>query len=92
MSGGEAKLDVDVRQALDQLTATARLDVLVCPKQITPSFKQYLQKRREEGALEYNILQLANCAVVKASKQVILEIAAQDDVARIRANPRFTLP
>ncbi len=92
MNGGEAKLDADVRRTLDQLTATAQIDVLVYPKQITPSFKQYLQKRREEGVLEYNILHLANCAVVKASKQVILEIAARDDVARIGTNPRFTLP
>ena len=92
MSKGEAKLAADVKQVLDTLTDTAEMDVLVYPKQISESFKQFLQKKREEGSLEYNILQLANCAVVKAPKQVILEIAAQDEVSQIRMNPRISLP
>ncbi len=92
MSKGESKLDADVKQALDKLADTAEMDVLVYPTQITETFKQFLQKKQDEGILKYNILQLANCAVVKASKRVILEIAAQDEVSKIRMNPRVSLP
>ncbi len=92
MNKGESKLDVNAKQALDRLTDTAEMDVLVYPTHITEAFKQFLREKQGEGVLKYNILQLANCAAVKARKRVILEIAARDDVSQIRVNPKVSLP
>jgi hypothetical protein len=87
----EQKIDKELIGTLDRLGDEDRLDVLVYPKQMGEEFERFLQARKTEGYLEYNILKLANCIVVNAPKKVILEIAARDDVSRITINPRFTI-
>ena len=74
-------------QALDKLTDKEEIDVLVYPKQIGEDFKGFLVTKKNEGVLDYNILQIANCVVIKARKNLILEIATRNDVSRIAINP-----
>lgn len=90
MERGGSKIDQELRQALDKLTDTEEIDVLLYPKQTREDFEGFLLIKKNEGVLDYNFLQLANCFVIKAPKKVILEIAARDDVSRITINPRFT--
>ena len=89
MERSPTKIDPDVMWSLERLGDQQEIDVLVYPTRFGGEFERFLQTRKHQGALDYNILQLANCVVVKASKQAILEIAARDDVAKISANPRF---
>jgi hypothetical protein len=86
----KSKLDQVLKQTLDKLTDQEELDVLVYPQQPGGEFEQFLSGRKNEGWLDYNVLHLANCVVIKASKKIILEIAARDDVSRLTINPRFT--
>lgn len=90
MESGESKLDKELKQALDQLTDTEEIDVLLFPKYMDREFESFLQTQKNKGLLDYSILQLANCVVIKATKKVILEIAARAEVSRISINPRFT--
>ena len=90
METGESKIDRDLRQALDKLTDKEEIDVLLYPKEIGEGFKELLQSKKNEGLLDYNVLEIANCIVVKAPKKIILELAARNDVSRIAMNPTFT--
>ncbi len=90
MARSESKIDQELRQTLDKLTDTEEIDVLLYPKQLGGEIEQFLLTKKKAGLLNYNILQIANCIVIKAPKKVILEIAARDDVSRITSNPRFT--
>lgn len=91
MERGESKIDQDLRRALDKLTETDEIDALLYPKQMGEDFERFLLTKKNEGLLDYNILHIANCVVIKAPKKVILEIAARDDVSRVSINPRFTI-
>ena len=88
---GESKIDQDLMRALDKLADTDEIDVLLYPKQMGEDFERFLLTKKNQGMLDYNILQLANCVVIKAPKKVIQEIAARNDVSRITMNPRFTI-
>jgi hypothetical protein len=88
---GASKIDQDLMRVLDSLTETDEIDILVYPRQMSEEFERFLLGKKNQGLLDYNILQIANCAVVKAPKSVILDIAAQHDVSRITINPRFTI-
>ena len=88
--GSSSKIDQDLMQVLDKLEDADEVDVLLYPRQMDKDFERILQTKKREGALDYNILTLANCVVIKAPKQVILDMAARDDVSRIAVNPRFT--
>jgi hypothetical protein len=90
MERGESKIDKELRQALDQLADQEEIDVLLYPKQLGGEFERFLLTQKKEDMLDYNILKIANCVVIKASKKVILEIADRDDVSRISVNPKFT--
>ena len=91
MERGESKIDQELRQALDRLADTDEIEVLLYPKQMGGTIEEFLLAKKGEGLLDYNVLQLANCIVIKAQKKVILEIANRDDVSRIAVNPRFTV-
>ena len=90
MERGETKIDQELRQALDKLSDEEEIDVLLYPKQMSEDFEGFLLTKKNEGLLDYNFLQLANCFVIKAPKKVILEIAGRDDVSQLTVNPRFT--
>lgn len=90
MERGEPKIDQELRQALDKLTDKEEIEVLLYPKRTGEDFERLLLTKKNEGLLDYNFLQLANCYVIKAPKKVILEIAARDDVSQLTINPRFT--
>jgi len=91
MESRKPKIDQPLQQALDGLMDQAEIDVLLYPTQMREEFKQFLQTKKNEGLLDYNILQMANCVVIKAPKKVILELADRDDVSRITINPKFTM-
>ncbi len=86
----KSKLDQDLKQTLDKMTDQEEIDVLVYPKQSGGEFEQFLFSKKNEGMLDYNILPMANCVVIKASKRITLEVAARDDVFRLTTNPRLT--
>ncbi len=92
METKEAKIDKDLKRELDKLKDENEIDVLLYPKQLGEDLKEFLQTKKNEGLLDYNILQMANCIVIRAAKKVIVEITARDDVVRITMNPRFTAP
>lgn len=91
MGTAESKIDKDLIQVLDKLTDKDQIDVLLYPKQTGEEFETFLLTKKKEGVLDYNVLQIANCVVIKATKGLIWEIAARDDVFRITINPRFTV-
>lgn len=91
MERDEPKIDKELRQTLDELADTDEIEVLLYPKQMGGALERDLLTKKDEGLLDYNILQLANCIVIRSQKQVILEMANRDDVTRITINPRFTV-
>ncbi len=91
MEESKSKIEQELRQALEKLADTDEIDVLLYARRMGEDLERFLLTSKNEGLLDYNILQLANCIVVKAPKKVILEIAARDDVFRIASNPRFTV-
>lgn len=86
----KSKLDQALQQTLDKMADQEEIDALVYPKHSGGEFEQFLFNKKNAGLLDYNVLPLANCVVVKASKKIILEIAARNDVSRVASNPRFT--
>ena len=90
MSTHDSRIDQDLKEVLDTLKDQDEIDVLLYPKVMGKSIKEMLQSKKDEGLLDYNVLAIANCIVVKAPKKIILQIATRDDVSRIAVNPRFT--
>ena len=90
MGNNQPKIDEDLMQRLDALTDEEQIDALLHPKRMGEDLKEFLMSEKNEGQLDYNILHIANCIAVKASKKVILEIAAREDVARVTVQPRLT--
>lgn len=91
MKKRQSKIDQALKQVLDKLADIDEIDVLLYPKQMGEPFENVLLTKKNEGLLDYNVLQLANCIVIKAQKKVILELAARNDVDRVAINPRFTV-
>jgi hypothetical protein len=91
MQTDESKIDQKLRQALDKLADTDEIEVLLYPEQMGGALERDLLTKKDEGLLDYNVLQLANCIVIRSQKQVILEMANRDDVTRITINPSFTV-
>ncbi len=90
MEPGESKIEKQLTETLQRIADEDVIDVLVYPRQLDESFKNFLQSGKSAGRFEYNVLESANCAVVEAKKNVILEISRRDDVTRVARNPRFT--
>lgn len=90
MADPESKLDSALRQTLEGMKEGDEIDVLVHPTRISDSIKSFLSEAKNAGRLDYNVLELANCIALKASKDVIREVARRDDVARLSSNPRFS--
>lgn len=90
MERDEPKIDKALMQELEKLAEEEEIDVLLYPKEMSEDFKGFLVTKKNEGLLDYNILQLANCVVIKARKRIILEIAGRHDVARTTIHPKFT--
>lgn len=86
----ETKIDTDLRAILSKLQDPASIEALIFPSTGKATLETFLQNKREEGSLEFNVLSMAGCIAVRSSKSVILELAERDDVQRIAANPRFT--
>lgn len=90
MKNNEPKIDKALMLALDKLTDEEEIYALLYPKQMGENLKKFLMSRKNEGKLDYNILEIANCIAVKAGKRVILAIAAREDVARVTIQPKLT--
>jgi len=88
---GKSKIDRDLTQALDTLTDQEEIDVLLYPKERDEGLRELLRSKQKGGVLEYNILEIANCIVVRAPKKIILELAVRNDVSRLAMNPKFTV-
>ena len=85
------KIDLELMQILDKLADTDEIDVLIYSRGLmSEELERFLSQKQREQVLDYNILEIANCVVVRGQKQVIFEIANRNDVSRVRANPRFT--
>ena len=90
MVNDELKIDKELRRALDKISDEEEIDVLLYAKQLGEEFERFLLTKKNKDILDYNILKIANCVVIKAPKKVILKLAARDDVSRIAVNPKFT--
>ncbi len=90
MEEGESKIEEQLTETLRRIADEDVIDVLVYPLQLDEGFKNFLQTGKVAGRFEYNVLEFANCAAVRAKKNVILEISRRDDVTRVARNPRFT--
>lgn len=85
-----AKLDDDLVQALQALPEDGEIEVLVHPRGGLGDLENYLAAEKAAGNLEFNILGLAHCAVVRASATGVKNIAARDDVNRVTLQPRVS--
>ena len=90
MKNNEPRIDKGLTLALDKFTDEEVIDALLHPEQMGENLKRFLMSRKNEGKLDYNVLEIANCIAVKAGKRVILEIAAREDVARVTIHPKLT--
>jgi hypothetical protein len=84
------RADFDLRQKLDRLTESDRVDVLVYPTGGTEELFAYLTSRQESGDLQFNVLDLAGCIALRARRDTINELAARSDIVRVAINPTFT--
>jgi hypothetical protein len=86
--------DSTAADELQSLLASMREDeeasVLVYPTGSTRDLLQDLDQHRKAGRADYNQLELAGCIAVRASKNVISQIARRNDVERVIPNPTFT--
>ena len=89
MKQGESKIEEPLTEALQRMADEDVIDVLVYPRQWDERFRNFLQSGKSGGRFEYNVLEFANCAAVRANKNVILEISRLDDVTRVATNPKF---
>lgn len=90
MGNNRSKIDLDLMQKLDALAGEEQIEALVHPMRMGENLSNFLTRAKSEGELDYNILEIANCIAVRASKTVILKIAARDDVSQVTSQPRFT--
>ncbi len=90
MNNHQTKIEKDLMLALDKLNDEEEIDALLFPKLMGESLKKFLMSSKNKGELDYNLLNIANCVAVKASKRVILEIADREDVARVTIQPKLT--
>ncbi len=86
---GQSKIDQELKLALKSLSDAERTDALIHPKYIGQEIENFLLTKKNEGLLDYNILKLANCIFVRATKDVLYKIADRDDVLHISVNPTF---
>ena len=84
------KADPDLRETLDRLKGSDVVDVLVYPTGGTEDLFANLTTRQETGDLQFNVLELAGCIVVRAQRDMINELAVRNDVSRITINPTLT--
>ncbi len=89
MDQGEEKTGKNFAEILEKLKQDEVIDVLVYVNQPTTSFDEYLRGKKEIGELNFNFLEFANCYVIEASKNSLLEILDRKDVFKMEINPRF---
>lgn len=89
MGNNRSKIDEDLMQKLDALADEEQIEALVHPTRMGENLSNFLTSAKSEGELDYNILEIANCIAVRASKTVILEIAAREDVSQVTSQPRL---
>jgi hypothetical protein len=86
--GDESKIDDDLAQLLE--TSSDRdVEVLLYSEGDFDELEDYLSAKAKDGLLRFNRLPLANTIVVRAPSDLIREIAARRDVARVVLNPTF---
>lgn len=90
MESEESKIDEQLIENLQRIADEDVIDVLVYPRRLDEDFKNFLLSEKTAGRFEYNVLEFANCAAIRAKKKVILDISRRDDVTRVASNPRFT--
>jgi hypothetical protein len=92
MQSGKSKIEPELKEALDKLEDEDEdeIEALIFPKKQGGEIERLLQAKKKAGELDYNVLLIANCIAIKASKKFILELASRDDVIRLSANPKFT--
>jgi hypothetical protein len=86
---GSEKISKELVDALSGLAESEVIDVLVYVKEPAAGFDAYLQAEKERGQLRFNYLEYADCYVLEASKQLLLELADREEVSRMTVNPRF---
>jgi hypothetical protein len=86
---GSEKISKELMDDLSELTESDVIDVLMYVKKPAAGFDEYLQAEQEKGELRFNYLEYADCYVVEASKQLLLELADREEVSRMTVNPRF---
>ncbi len=90
MGKNRPKIDEDLKRQLKELGDDEQIDVLLHPGRMEGNLKRFLMSGKNEGELDYNILEIANCIAVKSTKKVILEIAARDDVGQVTIQPTLS--
>lgn len=90
MTDSSSKLDDDLTQALQALPVDGQIEVLVHPRGVIGELEDYLASVKAAGDLEFNVLELAHCVVVRASATAVQNIAARDDVEKVTLQPRVT--
>lgn len=81
--------NTELVEVLNKLKENEEIDVIVYVKKPVTDFDKFLQVKKEKGELKFNFLEFANCYVVEASKHLLLEIVAREDVSRMEINSRF---
>lgn len=89
MEQSERKTNKVLVEVLNKLKEDEEIDVIVCVKKPVTDFDEFLQVKKEKGELKFNFLEFSDCYVVEASKPLLLEIAAREDVSRMEINSRF---
>ncbi len=83
------KIDKDLTELLNVLGDEDRTEALFYPENTLEELDRLIRSRGGKSDLEYNILKLANCAVVKARKRIICELAAQAGVLGVHSSFRL---
>ena len=83
------KIDDALRQQIEKLSKATEITCLVYPANKMTDLKSLMERKEKQGFIEYNELYLAGCFAVRTSVQLVFELADEDVVGRIAANPTF---
>ena len=90
MAKNQPTISVDLQRLLDGLADEEQAEALLYAGPISERLEQFLEGKKEEGVLEYNVLEMAGCVALRAARKVILELADLEEVSRLETNPRFS--